>query len=104
MLRSFLLVFDELSIVLDSSHPNEYLLIDKDLLEEICSFLKVFDEVIEQLSDDKKPTIFKVLPLRRRLLNECEVKPDNHQGLKEVKEFLGKCLHAAEGSVSFLRE
>ncbi|CAM4838916.1 unnamed protein product [Rotaria magnacalcarata] len=72
MLQVFLEIFDKLAIVLDSTHLNQYLLLDKDLLEQICSFLKVFDEVIEQLSDDKKPTIYKVLPLRQRLLNGCQ--------------------------------
>lgn len=46
MLHIFLEIFDELAVVLDSIHLNEYLLLDKDLLEQICLFLKVFDEVI----------------------------------------------------------
>ena len=90
MIRIFADVFDELSMVLDSSHLQELLSIDKDLLNQICSFLKVFDHVIEQLSDDKKPTIYKVLPLRQLLLNECEVRTDDHNGVKQIKVFLCK--------------
>jgi hypothetical protein len=90
MLKIFLDIFDELILVLDSINLNEYLLLDKEFLEQICSFLNVFDTVIEQLSDDKRPTIYKVLPLRQRLLNECEIKPNDSDGLKEMKVFLCK--------------
>ena len=64
MLNPFFEVFNELSMVFDGSNLSQYLLLDKDLLEQICLFLKVFDEVSEQLSDEKRPTIYKVLPLR----------------------------------------
>jgi hypothetical protein len=90
MLKIFLDIFDELILVLDSINLNEYLLLDKEFLEQICSFLNVFDTVIEQLSDDKRPTIYKVLPLRQRLLNECEIKSNDSDGLKEMKVFLCK--------------
>lgn len=94
MLQTFLEIFDELGLVLDNTHLNEYLLLDKEFLEQICSFLKVFDDVIEQLSDDKRPTIYKVLPLRQRLLNECGIKANDSDGLKQIKIFLCKlnCL------------
>lgn len=88
MLRVFFDVFDELAGILDSYHLQEYLLIDKDLLDQICSFLKVFDHVIEQLSDDKKPTIYKVLPFRQHLFNHCKVQTDDHDGVKQIKVFL----------------
>lgn len=94
MLQTFLEIFDELGLVLDNTHLNEYLLLDKEFLEQICSFLKVFDDVIKQLSDDKRPTIYKVLPLRQRLLNECGIKANDSDGLKQIKIFLCKlnCL------------
>ncbi|CAF3736993.1 unnamed protein product [Rotaria sp. Silwood1] len=92
MLQVFLDIFDELGLVLDSINLNKYLLLDKEFLEQVCSFLKVFDEVIEQLSDNKQPTIYKVLPLRQQLLNECEVKPNDCDGLKEMKVFLCRRL------------
>ena len=103
-MKSFLSVFDELSVALDSVHLNEYPLTDNDLLEEICSFLKVFDEVIEQLSDDRRPTIFKVLPLRQRLLNECEVETGDNQGRKEVKQFLDEFSISSWGRFSFFAD
>ncbi|CAM4905523.1 unnamed protein product [Rotaria socialis] len=95
MLQVFLNIFDELGLVLDSINLNEYLLLDKEFLEQVCSFLKVFDDVIEQLSDDKRPTIYKVFPLRQRLLNECEIKSNDYDGLKEIKVFLSRRLKSA---------
>ncbi|CAF1483898.1 unnamed protein product [Rotaria sordida] len=88
MLRIFFEIFDELTMVLDGVNLNQYFLLDKDLLEQICLFLKVFDEVIEQLSYDKRPTIYKVLPLRQRLLNECKIQDNDHIGLQKLKQFL----------------
>lgn len=90
MLYTFFEIFDELAMVLDGVNMNQYLLLDKDLLEQICLFLKVFDDVIEQLSDDKRPTIYKVLPLRQRLLNECKIRDNDHNGLQQLKQFLCK--------------
>ncbi|CAF2512163.1 unnamed protein product [Rotaria sp. Silwood2] len=88
----FLLVFDELITVLDSSFVNHYLSIDKELLQCICSFLKSFEAVIEELSNDTVPTIHKVLPLREYLLNHCRLNPDDNDGVKEIKIFLGISL------------
>lgn len=90
MLNTYADVFDELSSILDHIYLQEYLSIEKDLLDQICSFLKVFDDVIEQLSDEKKPTIFKVLPFRQHLLNHCKTENDDHIGLNQIKSFLCK--------------
>lgn len=67
-----------------------FLSIDKDLLNQICSFLKVFDHLIEQLGDYKKLTIYEVLPLRQLLRNESGVRTDDHNGVKQIKVFLCK--------------
>jgi hypothetical protein len=88
----FLLVFDELRDVLDRALMNDYECIDKDLLSYICKFLEPFEEVIQQLSSDTKPTIYKVLPFKQYLLNECRIHPDDHDGVQQVKTFLGIIL------------
>jgi len=88
----FLVVFDELPGVLDRTLMNEYESIDKDLLSYICLFLKPFDEVLEQFSSDTKPTIYKVLPFKQYLLNHCKIHPDDHDGIQQVKTFLGIIL------------
>ncbi|CAF4955333.1 unnamed protein product, partial [Rotaria socialis] len=74
------MVFDDLAGVLDRTFLADYMLIDKDLLEYVCSFLCPFEEVIEELSCGKKPTIYKVLPLRQYLLNRCIINSDDHDG------------------------
>ncbi|CAF3243261.1 unnamed protein product [Rotaria sp. Silwood2] len=88
----FLLVFDELPGVLERALMNDYESIDKDLLSCICLFLKPFEEVIEQFSSDTKPTIYKVLPFKQYLLNHCKIHPDDHDGIQQVKTFLGISL------------
>lgn len=90
MLKTFCNLFNEIGLVLDKEFLNDYLLLDKDFLEQICSFLLVFNHVIEQLSEDKRPTIYRVLPLRQRLFNECKIVTNDPDGLKEVKLFLCK--------------
>jgi hypothetical protein len=92
MMNIFRLVFDELPCVLDRAFMNDYECIDKDLLSYICKFLQPFDEAIEQLSFDTKPTIYKVLPFKQYLLNECKIHPDDHDGIQQVKTFLGNIL------------
>ncbi|CAF4131697.1 unnamed protein product [Rotaria sordida] len=64
--------------------------IDKDLLEELCVFLKLFDQAIDQLSDEDKPTIHQVIPIRQLLINHYEIKCDDSNGIKEIKRFVGK--------------
>ncbi|CAF1572583.1 unnamed protein product, partial [Rotaria sordida] len=84
----FLTVFDDLAGILDRTFLDDYTLIDKDLLEYVCSFLASFEEVIEGLSCDKKPTIYKVLPLRQYLINQCKIHPDDHDGIRQIKTFI----------------
>ncbi|CAF4064119.1 unnamed protein product [Adineta steineri] len=88
----FLLVFDDLAGVLDRTLMNDYMLIDKDLLVSVCSFLKPFEEVMVQLSCDTKPTIHKVLPLRQYLLQQCIINSDDQDGIQQMKKFIGNNL------------
>ncbi|CAF3967529.1 unnamed protein product [Adineta steineri] len=94
----FLLAFEDLAGVLDRTLMNDYMLIDKDLLVSVCSFLKPFKEVMVQLSCDTKPTIHKVLPLRQYLLQQCIINSDDQDGIQQMKKFIEKrirdvCLH-----------
>lgn len=88
----FLLVFDEIITVLESNFMDHYLAINKDFLECVCCFLKIFEKTIEELSKDTTPTIQKVLPLREYLLNHCQVSADDDEGIKEIKNFIGMLL------------
>ncbi|CAF2995343.1 unnamed protein product, partial [Rotaria sp. Silwood2] len=84
----FLTVFDDLACVLDRTFLDDYTLIEKDLLEYVCSFLAPFEEAIEELSCDKRPTIYKVLPLRQYLINQCKIHADDHDGIRQIKNFI----------------
>ena len=90
MLNVFLSVFDELFPVINNTHLQDYVSIDKDFLQQICDFLTPFDEVFRQLSETKRPTLHRVIPLRQYLLNHCEIESKDHDGIKKLKRFLSK--------------
>jgi len=90
MLNVFLMVFDDIGGVINNNFMDYLSDIDKELLEELCVFLELFDQVINQLSDEERPTMHKVVALRQLLLDHCELKSEDSDGLKELKLFLGK--------------
>ncbi|CAF4743276.1 unnamed protein product [Rotaria sp. Silwood2] len=82
-------VFNELANLLDSRLLLTYAKIDKNLLDDICEFLSTFDTAFEILSDSKRPTLHRVLPLKQLLINKCCINGDELEGLKQVKHVLG---------------
>ncbi|CAF3389170.1 unnamed protein product [Rotaria socialis] len=60
----------------------------KQLLNQLCDFLIPFDEVIEKLSDEQRPTIHLVLPLREYLIKYCIVHEDDENCLIAIKKFI----------------
>lgn len=89
MLNVFSSIFDEIVQILDSKLSSIYSNIDKDLLLDICRFLFPFDTVLQALSDDKRPTIHRVLPFKQYLINKCLVDENDDEAIKQVKSFLG---------------
>lgn len=85
-------IFEEIPQALNGNHLLSYSLINKNLLDQLCSFLAHFDEVIEKLSDEQRPTIHLVVPLRQYLLQCCISHEDDEDGLIRVKKFIGICL------------
>ena len=92
MLLSFLRLYDQLPSVLDPKHLTDFTSVNEELLKQICSFLTQFDDVINELSDDKRPTLYRVIPLRRFLIDKCAVDYDDLSGLQTLKRFLGEFL------------
>ena len=91
MLNIFRDVFFELPEVLSNTKVvDDYNMIDKELLDEICDFLEAFDEVIVALNEDKQPSLHRVLPFRQHLLNKCEVKEGDSMAITQLKVFLGE--------------
>lgn len=60
-----------LPAVLDKTHLIDFTSLDEGLLKQICSFLSPFDKTIEELSDDERPTLYRVTPLLRFLMEKC---------------------------------
>ncbi|CAM4952529.1 unnamed protein product [Rotaria socialis] len=69
--------------------------IDKELLEEVCVFLKPFDRAIVELSEEEKPTMHKVIPIRQLLLNHYDLKYADSDELKELKFFVDQSYMCA---------
>jgi hypothetical protein len=67
-----------------------YDLIEKQLLDDLCSFLQPFQEVIVALSEDQKPTIHLVIPLRQYLINMCKIEENDSIAIAQIKQFLGE--------------
>lgn len=77
-------------MVLESTNISNYNSVDEELLKQVCAFFSKFEQVIKELSDDQRPTIYRVIPLRRFLINACQIESDDLPGLHKVKMFLGK--------------
>ncbi|CAF3417542.1 unnamed protein product [Rotaria socialis] len=95
MLNVFLKVFDDIGVVLNNNYLSYFTVIDKELLEEVCKFLELFEEVINKLSQEERPTIYMVIPLRQLLINHCEPQFEDTAELKELKVFLGNRIKSA---------
>ena len=87
LLFIFLNMLDELDKILDSKLPTAYSRIDKDLLHDICEFLFPFDTVLQDLSDNKRPTLHLVFPFKQFLINKRDIKDDDKESLKQMKHF-----------------
>ncbi|CAF4923860.1 unnamed protein product [Rotaria sp. Silwood1] len=56
---------------------NDYSLIEKELLDDICNYLEPFQEILDAVSEDQQPSLHRVIPLRQYLMNKCEVKEED---------------------------
>lgn len=90
MLANFSELYHEIPQVLNPAHLVDYAKIDDNLLKQVCEFVQVFDEVIEALSDDKRPTLHRVIPLRQLLIDRCTLDANDSYGLAKLKCFLSK--------------
>ena len=91
MMNTFLRVYDEIpNILVHSKLINDFQSVDKQVLQDICIFLESFQETIESLSEDERPTLHRVAPLRQHLLNKCYDTKDDSKAICEMKSFLGK--------------
>ncbi|CAF1416450.1 unnamed protein product, partial [Rotaria magnacalcarata] len=95
MLNVFRNVYDDIGGILNDNYMNYLIGVDKYILEELCGFLKRFDQAIDELSEQEKPNMHKFLPIRQLLLNHCNLKSDECLELQELKIFLGERIKTA---------
>ncbi len=80
-------IFDEIPQALSPNFLLTYSIINRQILRQICEFIIKFDEVMEKLSDDARPTLHRVVPLRQYLIDLCSTLDDDD--LFHVKKFIG---------------
>ncbi|CAF3157858.1 unnamed protein product [Rotaria socialis] len=91
MLDIFREVFFQLpEVLINSKTMNDFNLIDKELLDEICDFFGPFQEILDALSVDQEPSCHRVIPLKQYLMNECEVKEGDSTAIVQLKLFLAR--------------
>ncbi|CAF4404195.1 unnamed protein product, partial [Rotaria magnacalcarata] len=96
MMDNFAELFFELpSALVNSNFMMNYNLIEKDLLDCVCKFLEPFEEVIVNLSEEQRPTLHKVIPLRQTLINSCVLEANDSNGIIQLKVFLARRLNNA---------
>ncbi|CAF1548897.1 unnamed protein product, partial [Adineta ricciae] len=95
MLEVFLKVYDELPGVLNKHFMDDFVSIDKELMKELCDFLELFDRVINDFSEEERPTSDLVIPYRQLLIDHCKINRDDSVGLKELKLFIGERIKLA---------
>ncbi len=83
-------MFDEIPHTLSANYLLTYSRINQNLLRNICNFISIFDDVIEQLSVDTRPTLHLVVPLRQHLIDHCSVfdGEDGEDDLIHIKNFI----------------
>ncbi|CAF4803365.1 unnamed protein product [Rotaria sp. Silwood1] len=89
MLDIFREVFFELpEVLINRKTLNDYNLIEKELLDDICNYLEPFQEILDAVSEDQQPSLHRVIPLRQYLMNKCEVKEDDSAAIIRLEVFL----------------
>ncbi|CAF1392444.1 unnamed protein product [Rotaria sordida] len=78
-------ILDEFGLSFDTS--SSYVVSDNENKMR-CAFADLKRVVIEKLSDEQRPTIHLVVPLRQCLINCCVVHDDDEGGLISIKKFI----------------
>ncbi|CAF4704596.1 unnamed protein product, partial [Rotaria sp. Silwood2] len=61
-------------VLINRKTLNDYNLIEKELLDDICNYLEPFQEILGAVSEDQQLSLHRVIPLRQYLMNKCEVR------------------------------
>ncbi|CAF3815864.1 unnamed protein product, partial [Rotaria sp. Silwood1] len=90
MLDIFREVFFELpEVLINRKTLNDYNLIEKELLDDICNYLEPFQEILDAVSEDQQPSLHRIIPLRQYLMNKCEEKQQLFPLLSKIAKLIG---------------
>ena len=92
MFNSFLKVYYELPTILNDALRKNYVKVDRDSLELLCTYLSKFYDVIENLSCEKTPTLHLVIPYKQFLINLSVVTDNDYPLVIPLKKYIGKEL------------
>ncbi|CAM4850956.1 unnamed protein product [Rotaria magnacalcarata] len=67
---------------------ENYNVIEKDLLDDICNFLEPFQDVINDLNKDRQPCFHQVMPHRQCSIEHCYQKETDSIVIMQLKSFL----------------
>ena len=80
--------FYDVRMLLDKNRQQWFDSIDHRLLRQLISFLKLFVDVTELLSNEQQSTLHLVLPCREKLIQVAKESPDDeHPGLIKFKKY-----------------
>ncbi|CAF4219378.1 unnamed protein product [Rotaria sordida] len=85
-------VYYELPQILSDEQKKNYLKVDRDSLESLCTYLKKFFDVIEKLSCEKTPTIHLAIPFKQLLINLSVINDNDDQLIIPLKKYIVKEL------------
>ncbi|CAF5156985.1 unnamed protein product [Rotaria sp. Silwood1] len=86
MFNVFNELFDEIPRALDTKFLLTYSIINRQSLQQVCDFISIFDEVIEKLSDDARPTLHRVIPFRQHVIDHCSTRDNDDDNLIHMKK------------------
>ncbi|CAF4768872.1 unnamed protein product, partial [Rotaria sp. Silwood2] len=75
-------------VLINRKTLNDYNLIEKELLDDICNYLEPFQEILGAVSEDQQLSLHRVIPLRQYLMNKCEVKEEDSTAIIQLEVFL----------------
>ncbi|CAM4887879.1 unnamed protein product [Rotaria socialis] len=93
MLNTFVMVYNELPSILNTTQRQNYLKINYVELEQLTRYLKYFHDVIEKLSCEGTPAIHLVVSYKQFLLNKSNEHDDDCLHLVQLKRYISKHLN-----------
>ncbi|CAM4876624.1 unnamed protein product [Rotaria socialis] len=82
-------------VLINSNAMENYNVIEKELLDDICNFLEPFQDVINALSKDRQPCLHRLMPHGQCLVEHCHKKETDSSVIMQLKSFLARRIKNA---------